>query len=180
MSHFDDCITALEFAARKHKGQMLRGKSLPYFVHIVSVASEISFASANGSSIDLPFALKLAYLHDTIEDTETSYDDIHAMFGKPTADGVLALTKLPEVPKRQQIMDSVQRIKTQPKEVWMVKLADRISNLTPPPRKWSKEKIFRYHSTSQLILNELGSADEWLSGRLREKIANYQIYLPGE
>lgn len=42
--------------------------------------------------------------------------------------------------KKLQMQDSLRRIKSQPREVWMVKMADRITNLQPPPGHWSEEK----------------------------------------
>jgi (p)ppGpp synthase/HD superfamily hydrolase len=58
----------------------------------------------------------------------------------------------------------------------MVKMADRITNLQPPPHYWTKEKINNYREEAQLILDELGKANEHLAKRLADKIQNYQQY----
>jgi len=69
-------------------------------------------------------------------------------FGKAVTDGVKALTKNESLPKDRQMSDSLHRIKLQPSEIWAVKLADRITNLQPPPAYWSREKIPNYKKTS--------------------------------
>jgi guanosine-3',5'-bis(diphosphate) 3'-pyrophosphohydrolase len=136
-------------------------------------------ATITNNNIDKPNLLVLcALLHDSIEDTSTTYDDIRNSFGSDIADGVLSLTKNEELPsKAEQMKDSLHRIKLQPIEVWMVKLCDRITNLQPPPKHWDKEKIANYHNEARLILNQLGEASEFLAERLRMKINIYEQYL---
>jgi (p)ppGpp synthase/HD superfamily hydrolase len=58
-------------------------------------------------------------------------------------------------------------------EVWMVKLADRITNLQPPPGHWDAEKIERYREEGRAILNELGKACVYLAERLDLEISKY-------
>ena len=55
------------------------------------------------------------------------------------------------LPKDQQIIDSLSRIKKLPIEVWAVKLADRITNLQPPPSYWTTEKRKKYLDQAKLI-----------------------------
>ena len=84
-------------------------------------------------NFDGDLAIQTAILHDTIEDTNPAYEDFQSEFGRNIAYSVLALTKDTILEKEAQIHDSLERIKLQPKEIWMVKLADRITNLQPPP-----------------------------------------------
>lgn len=63
---------------------------------------------------------------NSLIDTEATYEEVTSLFGKSVADGVNALTKNESLPaKHEQMMDSLTRIKMQPVEIWMVKLADR-------------------------------------------------------
>jgi guanosine-3',5'-bis(diphosphate) 3'-pyrophosphohydrolase len=167
---------AIKFASLKHlaKSQTVKGTNLPYVVHLSNVAMEIFMAAKHTRRFDLIFAVQLALLHDTLEDTETTPEEIIELFGKAVADGVSALSKDKDLPKEEQLSDSLQRIKIQPMEVWAVKLADRITNLQPAPRQWSVEKRKSYVVEAQLILDELGEANDYLANRLRAKIAEYR------
>lgn len=170
---------ALAFAAPKHEqsGEKVKGTNLPYIVHVADVAMEVLVAAHHSGEFDLGFAVQVALLHDTVEDTETTLDEIEQQFGKEIAVAVDALTKNEALPKGQQIKDSVQRIKKRQKEVWAVKLADRITNLMPPPKKWGKEKIQRYIDDSKMIWSELKDANLYLAERLQQKINEYHRYL---
>ena len=122
-------------------------------------------------------AVLCALLHDTIEDTEITYEQLVEQFGVEVAQGVSALTKDNNLTTKQAKMeDSLRRIKLQPSAVWLVKLADRITNLQPPPGHWNKDKTNRYRVEAQLILAQLGSANAMLAKRLQQKIDNYQQY----
>lgn len=132
-------------------------------------------AIANGAELESPDLLVLcALLHDIIEDTNGTYHDIHIEFGIEVANGVLALSKDKKLPSNEdQMRDSIERIRQEPKEVWMVKLSDRITNLQPPPKNWSKTKIDAYRTEATLILSESGDANAYLAERLGAKIKDY-------
>ena len=177
----DTYIRTYRFAAEAHKGQLVPGTDLPYLMHLSFVTMEVIAALAV-EQVDHPdLAVQCALLHDTIEDTDVTYDDVRDMFGTDVADGVLALSQDATIaalePKAErkllQLEDSVQRIKQQPKEIWMVKLADRITNLQPPPSHWNEEKIARYKEGAKLIHKELAPASVYLGQRLRMKIDGY-------
>lgn len=168
-------LKAWNYASSAHKGQFVPGTDIAYINHIGLVAMEAMTAAAHNDVIESPdLLLQCALLHDVIEDTENTYDDIVKEFGSGVADGVLALSKNSNLSgKVAQMEDSLERIKKQPAEVWMVKLADRITNLQPPPKHWNEEKIHAYRDEAGLILKHLGQANEFLRARLQMKIANY-------
>ena len=88
----DTYIKAYRFAAEAHNGQLVPGSDLPYIMHLSFVAMEVLAALAV-EPVALPdLALQCALLHDTIEDTDITYDDVQATFGANVADGVLAMT----------------------------------------------------------------------------------------
>ena len=93
-----------------------------------------------------------------------------------TACGAAKFKKLldgTELDKPAQIADSLRRILEQPHAVWAVKLADRITNLAPPPSKWDRAKCERYQAEAQQILDTLGAGCPPLADRLRARIAAY-------
>ena len=168
---------ALAFAAVKHKGQKVPGTSYPYLVHVVNVAMEILVAAGNTPDFDTQYAVTLALMHDSMEDTEASYKEIKEQFGEKVAEGVLALTKFSNLEKKYQMKDSIQRIKLLGKEVWAVKLADRITNLDAPALGWDEKKRKKYKEGAENILHELGEANQYLATRLQQKIDAYQKYV---
>jgi (p)ppGpp synthase/HD superfamily hydrolase len=173
-------VAALRFAAEQHKGQRVPDSDLPYIVHLTSVAAEViavlDESLGEAGQLDVDLAISCALLHDTLEDTRTSRDELVSRFGLRIADGVQALTKNDDLPKHDRMSDSLLRILAQPREVWMVKLADRITNLAPPPRTWSADKCRMYRDEAQAIVNALGAASPRLAERLRARIEAYAQY----
>ena len=169
-------IKAYRFAAEAHKGQLFPGTDLPYLMHISFVSMEILACLEVEKKHDGDLAIQCALLHDIIEDTDVTYSEVEASFGSNVARGVLALTKNESLPKEQRMRDSLERIRQQPYEIWMVKLADRITNLAPPPHYWRKDKVERYREEAIEIHQMLHEASGYLSQRLVSKIDEYKAY----
>jgi (p)ppGpp synthase/HD superfamily hydrolase len=171
----DIYLKAWNFASAIHLGQTLPGSDIPYINHLGCVVMEAAAAIAADTGIQNPsLMIQCALLHDVIEDTPTTYAQVESAFGSEVAAGVLALSKDESLPtKAEQMEDSIQRIKQQPHEIWMVKLCDRITNLQPPPHYWTHEKITSYRDEALIILEQLGSANPFLAERLKSKIDNY-------
>jgi len=171
-------MRAWHFAAARHNGQKVPGSELPYITHVGAVAMEVLATLAIDDVANPDLAVACALLHDTIEDTETTADEIAAAFGPAVAEGVVALSKDERVPKDERMADSLRRIQEQPREIWLVKLADRTVNMEPPPAHWSADKRRAYQRQAVAILEQLGSASPSLAARLREKIARYEACIP--
>ena len=176
MYNQDNITKAWFFASHVHNGQLYPGEKLPYLTHLGNVMMEIMGVSSTLRDAEL--AIICAILHDTIEDAGVTYEELEKEFGSPVANGVMALTKNMTLPtKQEQMLDSLERIKQQPKELWAVKVADRISNLGKPPEYWTKEKVQAYHNEAKTILEYLGEGHELLSARLQKKIDDYSRYM---
>lgn len=171
-------IEVLNFSAIAHAEQKTP-KGLPYLAHITCVAMEVINACEK-SQLDekkSDLAISCALLHDVIEDANITYDELYIKFGIEIADGVESLTKNKSLPsKQEQMKDSIERLLSQPYEVQMVKLADRITNLGIPPSHWDKEKIKKYQQEANFILSCLGNSNIYLAKRLKEKIEDYNKY----
>jgi (p)ppGpp synthase/HD superfamily hydrolase len=168
----DGYVRTLHFAARAH-GDQRTPTGLPYVVHLSSVAMEVIAALQAEPGHDDDLAVTSALLHDVVEDTATTIEEIEAAFGARVADGVAALTKNAALDKPAAMKDSLSRILAQPPEIAIVKLGDRITNLAPPPDRWSAAKITAYRAEAQLILDALGAASPLLAARLTERIRTY-------
>ena len=166
----------IKYVAEKHKDQKVPGTELPYLVHLSNVAMEILLAAQHSKDFNLNFSLKVALLHDVLEDTSATKEDISFIFGDSIAEAVLSLTKNSDLAKEEKMPDSLSRIKKQPHEVWAVKMADRITNLQPPPKDWSKEKRQEYVDEATLIYEHLHSGNTYLAARLNTMIGKYKEY----
>ncbi|TAF99477.1 MAG: bifunctional (p)ppGpp synthetase/guanosine-3',5'-bis(diphosphate) 3'-pyrophosphohydrolase [Cytophagia bacterium] len=168
----------ISFAAKAHASQKILGMDIPYLKHLAAVTMEVASAILHTpeANFDIDFAIQCGLLHDTIEDTYIKYDEIEISFGKKVADGVLALTKNESLPKENQMMDSLERILLQPKEVRVVKICDRIDNLYSPPIYWTPEKRKYYQKEGQLILDTLQGVCPYAEARLQAKINAYSNY----
>ncbi|MCB9189925.1 MAG: bifunctional (p)ppGpp synthetase/guanosine-3',5'-bis(diphosphate) 3'-pyrophosphohydrolase [Flavobacteriales bacterium] len=167
---------AVKFAGIKHDGQSMPHYKASYMVHISNVAMEVMLAYQNEPNFDLDLAVQIALLHDTIEDTNTTYEEICELFSASIADGVLALTKDESLPKEDQMIDSLNRIKLISKEAKLVKICDRITNLQSPPDSWDKQKIIKYHSEAKQIANAMKGENSYLDVRIEERIKAYEQY----
>ena len=166
--------TAWKFAAQKHHGQIYPGTELPYLLHIGMVLLALLPALEEEDGLDADLGVCCAILHDVIEDTGTAAEELEAVFGPSITAGVLALSKKSSLPKAEAMRDSLIRIRREPREVWMVKLADRIANLGTPPVHWGREKCLSYAMEAQAILDSLGEASPLLALKLASRIAAWQ------
>ena len=174
----DVYIKALEYAAHAHAEQKTP-KNLPYLAHVVSVTMEVIHACEKSKMDEdkANLAISCALLHDTIEDTKITYDDLYVDFSEAIANGVEALSKDKSLQsKQEQMKKSIEMLLEQPYEVQMVKLADRITNLSTPPKHWENDKKKAYLKEASFILSCLKNSNIYLSVRLEEKIENYKQY----
>ena len=167
----------MRFAGEKHFDQKVPGTQANYLLHISNVAMEVLIAHQHSPEFDIDFAVQVAILHDTIEDTSADFTEIQHEFGEQIALAVQALTKNEKLPtKEERMRDSLDRIKQLPKEVAIVKIADRITNLQSPPQHWSVEKITQYREEAKLIASSLKGKNAYLNDRLEQKIVAYEAY----
>ena len=166
---------AMKFAGEKHSEQKVPGTNANYLLHISNVAMEVLMAYSMDKNFDIDFAIQTAILHDTIEDTSADFEEIKNKFGEALAKAVQALTKDEKLQSKQERMrDSLNRINKLQKEVGLVKIADRITNLQTPPSHWTKDKIAKYCEEAKLISSTLSDKNRYLNKRLDSKIAEYE------
>lgn len=132
-------IKALEYASAKHNGMYRfgkKGKKLPYIIHPVRVMMLVEeyFRPIVISSQELDDYKCVALLHDTIEDTDATYDEIKSLFGRRVANFVLALTNDEEKangPDRDTYM--TEKIIAMGQTTFRLKLIDRLANISENP-----------------------------------------------
>ncbi|MFW0739140.1 hypothetical protein [Flavobacterium sp. T12S277] len=77
----------IKFAAKKHadQNQVIPGTNLPYVVHLSNVTMEILLASQNTTTFNTAFAIQTALLHDILEDTQTTFEELVTEFDEEIA-----------------------------------------------------------------------------------------------
>ena len=131
---------AIKFAEDKHKGQVRRGTKLPYVTHPLKVADRIGQFK---DSKNYEALLTAAILHDTLEDTDTDYDEIEREFGKLVASIVKELTSddkiIKKVGKAQYLMTKMVKLSNYG---LFLKLVDRLDNVSDgPSKKYIKDTL---------------------------------------
>lgn len=151
---------AAEFALQKHAGQDRDGEiPIPYICHPMEVLSKLRYI---GKVTDEDL-LVAALLHDTIEETDATFDEVAEQFGPMVAEYVRQVTR--EEPSAEQIehlsKDEIYDLRTQifleeirhmSKEAQMIKLADRASNLAEAEVSKPPAKLERYRKQTKQIL----------------------------
>jgi len=180
MNSLSKLLEAASFAAQKHSFQKRKGDdAAPYINHPLEVANLL----ANVGEVKDYNVLIAAILHDTIEDTKTTEEEITELFGKRVCKYVLEVTddkSLPKAERKQLQIEHAPHLSTGAK---LVKLGDKISNLTDvmnnPPAGWSKERRLEYIDWGEKVINGLRGANKNLEKYFDELVekARKQIEL---
>jgi guanosine-3',5'-bis(diphosphate) 3'-pyrophosphohydrolase len=147
---------ALAFAAHKHKDQRRKGvEASPYINHPIGLVDVL----VNEGGITDMAILCAALLHDTVEDTETTAEELATMFGDEIAGIVMEVSDdkgLPKAARKQAQVEHSSHLSTKAKAV---KLADKASNLRDvikaPPAGWSLERRQTYFDWSKQVIDGL-------------------------
>ena len=167
---------ALDFAADAHGARKVPGTERPYVVHVAKVAMEVMAAWVADPSLDVDLALGCALLHDTIEDGGVEHSALSDAFGPAVANGVRALTGKVGLPRHRRTTESLKHIREQPRAVWVVRLADGLTNLERPPDHWTLEERQAQLVEAQETLAALRGASAPLEARFEQKLAEYELY----
>jgi (p)ppGpp synthase/HD superfamily hydrolase len=134
MNHTPQIKKAIQFAARKHNGQMRREtEPLPYITHPFSVALLVA---EDGADDDV---ITAALLHDVIEDTGTQREEIAAVFNERVATLVEAVSEPKDLEWRARKEAYFNNLQTAPVEALLVMAADKIDNIESKIEAYEKE-----------------------------------------
>jgi GTP diphosphokinase / guanosine-3',5'-bis(diphosphate) 3'-diphosphatase len=149
-------IRATAFAAHKHRNQRRKdAEASPYINHPIALADVL----ANEGNVADEAVLAAALLHDTIEDTETSMEELVAQFGQEAAEIVAEVTDDKTLPKAERKRRQVEHAATISGKAKLVKLADKICNLRDiaacPPADWTVERKREYFDWAKSVVDGL-------------------------
>lgn len=163
MSRLVRLLHSSDFAAKKHKGQKRKGANGgPYINHPLEVARLLAEV---GTVTDYD-VLIAAVLHDTIEDTDTTEDDITSRFGKRVCRIVLEVTDDKTLPKVERKRLQIEHAPHLSHEAKQIKIADKISNIEDihdnPPENWSVSRRLLYIRWAGEVVDGLRGANRSL------------------
>lgn len=149
----DLILEAAAFAADRHRMQRRKdANASPYINHPLALAHILS----REGKVSDPVVLCAALLHDTVEDTETTLEELEERFGAEVAATVAEVTNDPSLPKAEQKRLQVAKAASKSRAAKLVKLADKISNLRDiaetPPVGWSAERRVEYYHWSRDVV----------------------------
>lgn len=165
-------FTALKFAAEKHKDQRRKdAEATPYINHPLEVARLLINV---GEIYDLDI-IKGAILHDTIEDTETTEQELLDKFGKSVTGYVVEMTDDKSLPKEERKRLQILNASHKSIGAKQIKICDKICNVTDvthnPPGFWDTQRRKNYLDWAESVVDELRGTNERLEKLFDQRLA---------
>jgi guanosine-3',5'-bis(diphosphate) 3'-pyrophosphohydrolase len=156
VDRLDAVLEALQFAARKHRDQRRKDlEASPYINHPIALAHVLW----HEGRVRDPAVIAAALLHDTIEDTDTTPEELRERFGRKVAAIVMEVTDDRSLPKAERKRLQVEHASRISREAKLVKLADKICNLRDmgesPPMTWPRSRKREYFEWAKRVVDAL-------------------------
>jgi guanosine-3',5'-bis(diphosphate) 3'-pyrophosphohydrolase len=154
---------AAELAARRHNGMARKGRgNEPYINHLAEVANLLS-AATDGADAELVAA---GWLHDTIEDTETTREELAQKFSERIASLVVECTDDMSLPKAERRRLQVVNASHKSPSARLIKIADKISNIgariLPDPSAEERADLIDYSNWAEQVVAGCRGGNAWL------------------
>jgi len=153
-THMEIVLRAAAFAAEKHRsGRRKDVEASPYINHPITAAYILVRAG-----IEDPAVLASALLHDTVEDTLTTVDELEVVFGYEIANIVAECTDDKTLPKLARKQAQIDHAATLSPKAKLVKIADKIANVNingAPPAGWSVERKREYFDWAKQVVDRM-------------------------
>jgi guanosine-3',5'-bis(diphosphate) 3'-pyrophosphohydrolase len=162
---------AAELAARRHNGMARKGRGdEPYINHLADVANLLA-AATNGTDAELVAA---GWLHDTIEDTETTYEELAQKFSERVAALVVECTDDMSLSKserrRRQVIDAPKKSAG----AKLIKIADKISNIGArihsDPTAEERDELIDYAGWAEQVVSGCRGGNQWLDAKFDDAV----------
>jgi guanosine-3',5'-bis(diphosphate) 3'-pyrophosphohydrolase len=160
ISEIPQFIEALYFAAEKHRDQRRKNRGqTPYINHPI----ELTYLLSTVGRITDREILIAAVLHDTIEDTATTPEEIEEIFGEKVKSLVLEVTDDKSVPKGKRKEQQLLGADKLTVEARLIRIADKISNVTDlgnsPPMGWTQKRKLHYLDWTEKVVNKIAGTN---------------------
>jgi guanosine-3',5'-bis(diphosphate) 3'-pyrophosphohydrolase len=149
-------LDALQFASQKHRDQRRKDQEAsPYINHPIALANVLW----REAKVHEAVVISAALLHDTIEDTETTAEELRERFGAKVARVVEEVTDDKNLLKAERKRLQIEHAPHISREAKLVKLADKICNLrdmaASPPKTWPKSRVREYFDWAKKVVDAL-------------------------
>lgn len=160
---------SIDFAAIKHRDQRrLDAQKTPYINHPIGVANIL----ANEGDVTDMETLIAAVLHDTVEDTDTTLDEIEDIFGAAIRNIVAEVTDDKSLEKSVRKQLQIEHAKSASPKAKLVKLADKLYNLRDlrrnTPEGWTQQRCDDYFVWAKKVVDNLRGSNKKLEEALDE------------
>jgi len=167
-------LDALVYSSIKHQHQTRKDtEQTPYIIHPIGVANHL-LTLGNVREADILIG---ALLHDTVEDTDASFEEIELIFGKRIERIVREVTDDKSLPKMERKRLQIEHAPHKSREAALIKLGDKLYNLNNllnnPPPDWTKERIDEYFQWAAKVVNGLPPVNSALKNAVDGTIATY-------
>src|ERR1700749_601977 len=154
---------AAELAARRHNGMARKGRgNEPYINHLAEVANLLS-AATEGADAELVAA---GWLHDSIEDTQTTREELARKFSERVASVVVECTDDMSLPKAERRRLQVVNASHKSPSARLIKIADKISNIgariLPDPSAEERADLIDYTNWAERVVAACRGGNAWL------------------
>jgi len=168
-SNISVILAAAAFAADRHRAQRRKdADASPYINHPLALANILS----NEGEVHDTAVLCAALLHDTVEDTETSFEELRERFGEAITAIVAEVTDDKALPKAERKRLQVLKAPGKSEGAKLVKLADKISNLrdilASPPADWPQKRKVEYFQWARDVVAGLRGVNSRLEAAFDE------------
>ncbi len=168
-------LDAARFAAEKHARQKRKGAAgEPYVNHLIDVAGLVASALQEPDT-NLVMA---ALLHDTIEDTGATQEELIERFGSDVADLVGEVTDDKSLPKQERKRLQVEHAPKKSSRAQTLKLADKISNLRSilfsPPADWDFQRRKEYFEWAKRVVNGFAQPNPILKAEFDKTVQQFE------
>ena len=162
---------AAELAARRHNGMARKGRgNEPYINHLAEVANLLAIAT-DGADAELVAA---GWLHDTVEDTDTTREELAAKFSERVAGLVVEVTDDMSLPKAQRRQKQIEDAPHKSPGAKMIKIADKISNvrarIVPNPNNEERDDLADYTAWAEKVVAGCRGVNPLLDAKFDEAV----------
>lgn len=152
---------AAEFAELAHRGAVRKGTSIPYITHPLETAVIVSMLTSD------PELIAAALLHDTLEDTRTTYEDLRSRFGSRVADLVAAESEDKTKSWKERKSQTIAHLEQAALEVKILVLADKLSNI----RSMARDYLLKGEELWQRFRVKEKSLHAWYYLSVKERLS---------